>query len=456
MINISKSLPIKEEEIYSLVEQLSFPYESSKQDSKRMTVVPVHQTDILDVQRIRADFPIFQKKPGEKQLIWLDNAATTQKPKIVIDTIKQFYEEQNSNIHRGNYDLSRQATEQYEKVRSQVATFIGASSAEEIIFVRGSTEGINFIANTFGKANVGPGDEVIISLLEHHSNILPWKELCQSTGATLKVVPISKTGEVILSEYEKLLGPKTKLVALTQVSNALGTVLPIETMIQLAKRYGATVVIDGAQSTPHKPIHVTAMDCDFFVFSGHKLFAPTGIGVVYGKKEILQNLAPWQVGGGMIEHVSFSETRYAASPYRFEAGTGNIADVMGLGAALRYLSSIGMERIAQYESKLLSYAVKMLQTVSGIVFIGTPEKRAGVISFILSGIDNDRIGSHLNDHGIALRIGHHCAQPTMQFFGTQSVVRASFAFYNTKEEVDLLVSTLQQLIEQLETRANLI
>lgn len=451
MTNTIQRASIPEKEVYSLIEQLSFAYNYSKEISKQPHLTEQTDIDSIEVQKIRADFPIFQNKQGNKPLIWLDNAATTQKPNVVIDAIKKFYEQQNSNIHRGNYDLSREATENYEDVRSQVAKFIGASSSEEIIFVRGSTEGINLIANTFGKTNIGPGDEVIVTLLEHHSNILPWKELCKKTGAILKVVPINKAGEVILSDYEKLLGPKTKLVALTQVSNAIGSVLPVETMIKQAKRYNATVMVDGAQSTPHQPVNVAEMDCDFYVFSGHKLFAPTGIGVVYGKKEILQDLPPWQVGGGMIEYVSFSETRYAASPYRFEAGTGNIAAVMGLGAALQYLSAIGMDRIAQYENKLLNYAIKSLQTVPGIVFMGTPEKRAGVISFILSTVDNDRIGSFLNDHGIALRVGHHCAQPTMQFFGVTGMVRASFAFYNTVEEIDFFVSTLHQLVERSTT-----
>lgn len=450
MINGVGRALIAEKEVYSLIDQLSFAYNFSEQPLKQSHSM-LQDANSIDVQKIRADFPIFQNKQGKKPLIWLDNAATTQKPKVVIDAIKKFYEQQNSNIHRGNYDLSKEATENYEKVRAQVAKFIGAASPEEIIFVRGSTEGINLIANTFGKINIGPGDEVIVTLLEHHSNILPWKELCEKNGATLKVVPINQAGEIILADYEKLLGPKTKFVALTQVSNAIGSVLPVETMIKQAKRYNATVMIDGAQSTPHQPIDVSAMGCDFYVFSGHKLFAPTGIGVVYGKKAILQDLPPWQVGGGMIEHVSFSETRYAASPYRFEAGTGNIAAVMGLGAALQYLSDIGMERIAQYESKLLNYAINALQTVPGIVFMGTPEKRAGVISFILSTVDNDRVGSYLNDYGIALRVGHHCAQPTMQFFGVTGMVRASFAFYNTVEEVDFFVSTLHQLVEQSRT-----
>lgn len=442
MTNGMRLSSMTDQEVYALIDQLAFTYGSTDYHFLEQSA------DAIDVQKIRADFPILKKGPGEKPLIWLDNAATTQKPNVVINAIKQFYEQQNSNIHRGNYDLSREATEKYEEVRAQVAKFIGASCAEEIIFVRGSTEGINLIANTFGQANIGHGDEVIVTLLEHHSNILPWKELCQAKGATLKVVPINKAGEIILSDYENLLSPKTKLVALTQVSNAIGSVLPIDQMIKHAKRYGATVMVDGAQSTPHQPIDVMAMGCDFYVFSGHKLFAPTGIGVVYGKQAILQDLPPWQVGGGMIEYVSFSETRYAASPYRFEAGTGNIAAVMGLGAALRYLSSIGMERIAHYESKLLNYAMNALRTVPGIVFIGMPEKRAGVISFVLSTVDNERIGSYLNQQGIALRVGHHCAQPTMQFFGVQGIVRASFAFYNTVEEVDFFVSALQQLVKQ--------
>lgn len=442
-----------EENLYTLIDRLSFAY------SPPVPLTTVSQPEItpgyfenpsdsIDVQRIRKDFPILQRKDGEKPLVWLDNAATTQKPQTVIDTLSHYYEKENSNIHRGNYDLSRQATEKYENVRKQVAEFIGAAHADEIIFVRGTTEGINLIANTFGKTHIGAGDEIIVTQLEHHSNILPWQELCHAKGAILKVVPITKSGDIIFSEYEKLVGPKTKLVALTQVSNAIGTVVPVEKMIKLAKHYGAAVMVDGAQSTPHQAVNVRTLDCDFYVFSGHKLFGPTGIGVVYGKKEILEILPPWQVGGGMIEHVSFSEARYAPSPYRFEAGTGSIAEVMGLGAALTYLSSIGMERIAQYESTLLAYAVQALHTVPGLEFMGMPEKRAGVISFILPNVDNEVLGSHLNNHGIALRIGHHCAQPVMDFYGVEGMVRSSFAFYNTAEEVDYFVETLHRLVNE--------
>jgi len=399
----------------------------------------------FDVHAVRRDFPILQERVKGRQLIWLDNAATTQKPQAVIDRLAYFYQHENSNIHRAAHELAARATDAYEAARDSVKRFIHASSSDEIVFVRGATEGINLVAQSWGRQNIGAGDEIVITWLEHHANIVPWQQLCQQTGAVLKVAPVDNTGQIILAEYEKLLSQKTKLVSIAQVSNALGTVTPIQEMIASAHRYGARVLIDGAQGISHLPVDVQTLDCDWYVFSGHKVFAPTGIGVVYGKLDLLNSTQPWQGGGNMIQDVTFEKTLYHNAPARFEAGTGNIADAVGLGAALDYLSKLGVENVKRYEHELLVYATKELQTVSGLRLIGTATEKTSVLSFTLDGFESTEVGDALNKEGIAVRSGHHCAQPILRRFGVESTVRPSLAFYNTYQEIDVLVSTLKQL-----------
>jgi len=399
----------------------------------------------FDVHAVRRDFPILQERVKGRQLIWLDNAATTQKPQAVIDRLAYFYQHENSNIHRAAHELAARATDAYEGARDSVKRFIHASSSDEIVFVRGATEGINLVAQSWGRQNIGTGDEIVITWLEHHANIVPWQQLCQQTGAVLKVAPVDNTGQIILAEYEKLLSHKTKLVSIAQVSNALGTITPIQEMIAAAHRYGARVLIDGAQGISHLPVDVQTLDCDWYVFSGHKVFAPTGIGVVYGKLDLLNSTQPWQGGGNMIQDVTFEKTLYHNAPARFEAGTGNIADAVGLGAALDYLSKLGVENVKRYEHELLVYATKELQSVSGLHLIGTAAEKTSVLSFTLDGFESTEVGDALNKEGIAVRSGHHCAQPILRRFGVESTVRPSLAFYNTYQEIDVLVSTLKQL-----------
>lgn len=391
-----------------------------------------------DVHAIRRDFPILHQKVHGKQLIWLDSAATSQKPQAVIDAESYFYEHDNSNIHRAAHALAARATDAYEGARKKVQHFLGAAQVEEIIFVRGATEGVNLIAQTCGRQRIGPGDEIILTTMEHHANIVPWQFLAKEKGATLKVVPINDRGEVLLDEYAKLLSPRTKIVALAHVSNTLGTVVPVELMTRMARQVGAIVVIDGAQSVPHLRINVRAIDCDFFVFSGHKLFAPTGIGIVYGKKALLDGMQPWQGGGNMIDQVTFEHTTFNQVPYKFEAGTGNIAGAVGLGAAIDYLNRIGFEAASQYEDGLLAYATERLAAIPGIRFYGMAAHKVGTLSFNLDGIKPEEVGKFLDREGIAVRAGHHCAQPTMQRFGVTGMVRPSLAFYNTYEEMDAL------------------
>jgi len=449
-----------DEGILSIIEKMSFFYPDSpvKHEASNppsldyiaaeRLVPPAHTDHVFlkshDVSELRKDFPILHKKIDGHKLIWLDNAATSQKPQIVIDTLKKYYEHMNSNIHRGNHSLSKEASDMYENTREKVANFIHAQSQKEIVFVRGATEGINFVANTYGQQHVSSHDEIIISAIEHHSNILPWQVLAQNKRARLRVIPIDQKGNISLDEYASMLSQKTKIVAITQVSNALGTVLPVKIMTQMAHHVGACVLID-AQSVPHFNVDVSSIDCDFAVFSGHKMFAPTGIGAVYGKEKILSTLPPWQLGGGMIEKVTFEESTYAAHPYRFEAGTGSIAEVAGLGAAIDYLNQIGMDYIFSYEKKLMTYAIQKLSSVPNLIIIGSPRERIGSLPFIMKGIDTMEVGDYLNTYGIALRTGHHCAQPTMQFYGVESMVRPSFAFYNTYEDIDFLTEVLKKL-----------
>lgn len=406
----------------------------------------------FDIHAIRRDFPILQErvggKNGGKQLVWFDNAATTHKPQSVIDRIAYFYAHENSNIHRAAHELAARATDAYESARNKVAKFIGASSPDEIIFVRGATEAINLVAKTWGVQNVGKDDEIIVSNLEHHANIVPWQQLAQQVGAKIRVIPVDDTGQVILSEYAKLLNPRTKIVAVTQVSNALGTVTPIQEIVALAHAAGAKALVDGAQSVSHMRVNVQAIDADFFVFSGHKVFAPTGIGVVYGKRAILENMSPWQGGGNMIADVTFEKTIFQPPPNRFEAGTGNIADAVGLGAAIDYVEHVGIENIAQYEHDLLEYATYYLKPIKGVRLIGTAAHKASVLSFVLAGYSTEEVGKALNEEGIAVRSGHHCAQPILRRFGVEATVRPSLAFYNTCEEVDRFIAVIRRLSAQ--------
>jgi len=399
----------------------------------------------FDVHAVRRDFPILSERVHGKPLIWFDNAATTHKPQAVIDRLVQFYSHENSNIHRAAHELAARATDAYEGARSKVARFIGAGSPEEIIFVRGATEAINLVAKTWGVQNISEGDEIVVSLLEHHANIVPWQQLAKETGAKIRVIPVDDKGQILLEEYQRLLNPRTKLVAITQVSNALGTVTPVAEIVGLAHRAGAKVLVDGAQSVSHMRVNVQAFDADFFVFSGHKVFAPTGIGVVYGKRDLLEAMPPWQGGGNMIADVTFERTLYQGVPSRFEAGTGNIADAVGLGAALDYVERIGIENIARYEHDLLAYATARLQPVPGVRLIGTADDKASVLSFVLAGYRPDEVGTALNQEGIAVRSGHHCAQPILRRFGLEATVRPSLAFYNTCAEVDALISVVQRL-----------
>ncbi|WP_026600931.1 family 2A encapsulin nanocompartment cargo protein cysteine desulfurase [Methylomonas sp. 11b] len=399
----------------------------------------------FDVHAVRKDFPILQERVNGYPLAWLDNAATTQKPQVVIDRISEFYQHENSNIHRAAHELAARATDAYEGARQIVARFINASSADEVVFVRGATEAINLVAKSWGKQNIGAGDEIVISWLEHHANIVPWQQLCAETGAVLRVIPVDDNGQVILAEYQKLLNAKTKLVSFTQVSNALGTVTPAQEMIELAHRAGAKVLLDGAQSVSHLKVDVQTLDCDWLAFSGHKIFGPTGIGVLYGKAEVLEATQPWQGGGNMIEDVTFEKTVYQPAPAKFEAGTGNIADAVGLGAALEYLNKIGIENVARYEHELLVYAMHALQAIPGLRLIGTAPEKTSVVSFVMDGHSTQDIGKALNEVGIAVRSGHHCAQPILRRFGLESTVRPSLAFYNTYEEIDRLSATLKRL-----------
>ncbi len=403
-----------------------------------------NQSVEFDVEKVRKDFPILHQMINEKPLIYLDNAATSQKPKNVIEAIETYYREYNSNIHRGVHTLSENATETYESSRLKIKNFINANSTKEIVFVRGATEAINLVAQSLGRDSLNENDEIIITELEHHSNIVPWQLLSQQTGATLKFIPINNKGELIEEEYKKLLNKKTRIVAVGHISNALGTINPIETIIAMAHEYGAKVLIDGAQAAPHTLIDVKKLDCDFYVFSGHKLFGPTGVGVLYGKKDLLEKMPPYQGGGDMIKMVSMKETQYNDLPYKFEAGTPNIAGVIGLGAAIDYVNEIGLENISIYENELLNYTNQQASEITGLKFIGTARQKASILSFTLDGIHPHDVGTILNSEGIAIRTGHHCAMPVMEYFKIPATSRASFTFYNTHEEIDALIKTIEK------------
>jgi cysteine desulfurase/selenocysteine lyase len=394
---------------------------------------------------IRADFPILAEKVNGRDLVWLDNAATTQKPRAVIDRLSYFYERENSNVHRGAHELAARATDAMEDARKKIARFIGSPSPDNIVFVRGATEGINLAAQSFVKPLLRPGDEIILTMLEHHANIVPWQIIAEETGALIRAAPIDHTGQIILEEYERLFNSRTRFAAVTQVSNALGTVTPAAELARIAHAHGVRILIDGAQAVSHMPVDVAALDADFYVFSGHKIFGPTGIGALYGKSDALEAARPWQGGGNMITDVTFERTLYQGPPAKFEAGTGNIADAVGLGAALDYVAAIGMENIAAWEHELVDYGTKVLAEVPGLRLVGTAAHKASVLSFVLDRHSNEDVGTFLNTKGIAVRAGHHCAQPVLRFFGLEGTVRPSVAFYNTFEELDKLVLALREI-----------
>ncbi|HEY0159636.1 MAG TPA: cysteine desulfurase [Thermoanaerobaculia bacterium] len=400
-----------------------------------------------DVARIREDFPILGRQVRGRPLVYLDNAATTQKPRQVIDRLVRYYTEENSNVHRGVHYLSELATMEYENARGVVQRFIHASSEKEIVFTRGTTEAINLVMQTWGRTNVGAGDEILISAIEHHSNIVPWQMLAQEKGATVRVIPVNDSGELLVEEYERMLNPRVKLVAIGHASNALGTINPVRRIVAAAHANGSLVLVDGAQGAPHLPIDVQDLGCDFYAFSGHKVYGPTGIGVLWGRESLLEEMPPWQGGGDMILSVSYEQTTYNALPYKFEAGTPNIEGVVGLAAALDYVSSHGLANIAEYEHGLQTYATKRLLEIDGIRLIGTAREKAAVVSFVLEGVHPHDIGTILDQEGVAIRTGHHCAQPLMLRFNVPATGRASFGLYNTREEADALVDALHKVIE---------
>jgi cysteine desulfurase/selenocysteine lyase len=404
-------------------------------------------TDRWDVERIRKDFPILGQEVHGRPLVYLDNAATTQKPHVVIEALERYYAADNANVHRGVHLLSERATQAYEAARSRIRRFLNAAEDREIVFVRGTTEAINLVAQTYGRRMVVPGDEILITALEHHSNIVPWQMLCEEKGAALRVAPIDDAGEVDLDAYERLLGPRTRLVAIAHVSNALGTVLPLGRMIEAAHRQGVPVLVDGAQAVAHMPVDVQALGCDFYAFSGHKIYGPTGIGVLYGKAALLERMPPFQGGGDMIKAVTFEKTVYNDLPYKFEAGTPDIAGAIGLGAALEYLDGLGRDRAAAYEHDLLAYGTERLSAIPGVRLIGTAREKASVLSFLVEGAHAHDVGTILDREGIAVRTGHHCAMPVMTRFGLAATTRASVALYNTREELDALCAGLGKVRE---------
>lgn len=401
----------------------------------------------FDVERVRADFPILARTVNGHPLVYLDNAASAQRPRVVIDTEANYYEQSHANVHRGVHTLSQEATSAYEGTRERVRAFINAASLHEVIFTRGTTESINLVAQSFARPRLGPGDQVLISWLEHHSNIVPWQLVCEQTGAELKVAPIDERGEIRFDEFERLLSPRTQLVALAHVSNALGSLVPVQRFIAAARARGIPVLLDGAQAVPHLAVDVRALDCDFYAFSAHKMYGPTGVGVLYGREALLESMPPWQGGGDMILTVRFDRTTYNALPYKFEAGTPNIAGVVGFGAAIDYLQNVGLDRIARYEHELLEHATWSLGEIPGLRLIGTAREKSALVSFVLDGVHAHDLGTILDADGIAIRTGHHCAMPVMEFFGVPATARASFALYNTHEEIDRLASTVARARE---------
>lgn len=401
----------------------------------------------VDARTIRRDFPILTSRVNGHRLVYLDNAATSQKPQGVLDALARYYETENSNVHRGVHSLSQRATEDYEGAREKVRAFINAGDAKEIVFVRGTTEAINLVASSWGRAHIQAGDEILVSAMEHHSNIVPWQILCEERGAHLRVIPMNDAGELLLDEYEKRLTARTKLVGIAHVANSLGTINPVKEMTELAHRHGAAVLVDGAQSAPHMPVDMQDLGCEFYAFSGHKLYGPTGIGILYAKKPLLDGMPPYQGGGEMISSVSFEKTTYAEPPAKFEAGTPNIAGAIGLGAAVDYVAGVGIERIAAHEYELLRYGTERLSSIEGLTLIGTAREKAGVISFVMDGVHPHDIGTVLDAQGIAIRTGHHCAQPVMSRFGIAATARASFGVYNTPDDVDALYEGIQQVYE---------
>jgi cysteine desulfurase/selenocysteine lyase len=403
----------------------------------------------LDVAALRREFPVLSRMINGRPLCYLDNAASSQRPQFVIDAISRYYETTHANVHRGVHKLSQEATDLFEGAREKLRSFINARSTREVIFVRGTTEAINLVAQSYARPRLQPGDEILISWLEHHANIVPWQMVCEQTGAVLKVIPITRSGEVDYAAFESLLSDRTRLLALSHVSNALGTIVPVERFIREARRRGIPVLLDGAQAAPHMPVDVQALDCDFYCFSGHKMCGPTGIGVLYGRESLLAAMPPWQGGGDMILAVSFKGTIYNELPYKFEAGTPHIAGAIGLGAAVDYLEAIGLERIAAAEQDLLDYATQRLSAIPGLTLVGTAPEKAAVVSFTVEGVHPHDLGTILDHEGVAIRTGHHCAMPVMEFFGLPATARASFAFYNTRAEVDRLVDALQVAREML-------
>jgi len=415
--------------------------------TRSAVVTPGARNAAWDVERIRQDFPALQQQVHGKPLVYLDNAATSQKPQAVIDALVAYYTFDNSNVHRGVHLLSERATEAYEGARARIQRHLNAASPREIVFVRQATEGINLVMASYGRRFVGAGDEIVISAIEHHANIVPWQMLCEEKGARLRVVPIDDRGDLLMEEYARLLGPRTKLVAMTQVSNALGTVTPIKDIIGLAHQHDIPVLVDGAQAVPHQPVDVHDLDCDFYVFSGHKAYGPTGIGVLYGKEQWLERMPPFQGGGDMIKSVTFEKTTYNELPYKFEAGTPHIAGAIGLAAGLQYIAGLGLEQIRDYEHDLLAYGTELLSAIPGVRLIGTARHKAAVLSFVLDGVHAHDLGTILDQEGVAVRAGHHCAMPVMQRFGVPATARASIAFYNTRAELETLAAAIEQARE---------
>jgi cysteine desulfurase/selenocysteine lyase len=409
--------------------------------------VAPHGRNLYDVYEVRKDFPILHQEVNGHPLVYLDNGATSQKPGVVIDAVREYYEKTNANIHRGVHYLSEHATRDYENARDTAQRFINAGDRREIVFVRGTTEAINLVAQSFGRPRLKPGDDIIISTMEHHSNIVPWQLLCEQTGATLRVIPVTDEGELDFDAYVDMLGPKTRIVSVVHLSNALGTINPVRRIIEAAKAHGAVTLLDGAQAVPHMPVDVRALDCDFYAFSGHKVFGPTGIGILYGKMEHLENMQPYQGGGDMIRSVSFEKTTYNDLPYKFEAGTPNIAGAVGLAAALDYVRHLGIDAIAAHEDTVVEYATENVSEIPGLRIIGTAPEKSGIISFVLDGVHAHDIGTVLNSQGVAVRAGHHCTMPLMRRYGIAATSRASFALYNTKQEADALVSAIYKVKE---------